>query len=86
MGRPRLRARLRGPLAAKDRHTFSAKVTGDYVKVEFHDGNRIVGEASTAPRQLYGVTLDPGLRVLFAVGVKSDGARATSRPAFVIVR
>jgi hypothetical protein len=75
-----------GPLAAKDRHTFSAKVTGDYVKVEFHDGNRIVGEASTAPWQLYGVTLDPGLRVLFAVGVKSDGARATSRPAFVIVR
>jgi hypothetical protein len=24
--------------------------------------------------------------VLFAVGVKSDGTRATSRPAFVIVR
>jgi len=56
------------------------------VKVEFHDGNRIVGEASTAPWHLYGVTLDPGLRVLFAVGVKSDGTRATSRPAFVIVR
>ena len=56
------------------------------MKVEFHDGNRIVGEASAAPWQLYGVTLDPGLRVLFAVGVKSDGTRAMSRPAFVIVR
>ena len=74
-----------GPLAAKDRHTFSAKVTGDYAKVEFHDGHRIVGEATAAPWQLDGATLEPGLRVLFAVGVKADGTRAASRPAFVIV-
>ncbi len=75
-----------GPLAAKDRHTFSAKVTGDYAKIEFHDGNRIVGEAAAAPWQIEGVTLEPGLRVLFAVGVKAGGTRAASRPAFAIVR
>lgn len=75
-----------GPLAAKDRHTFSAKITGDYAKVEFHDGHRILGEAKAAPWQLPDVTLEPGLRVLFAVGVKADGSRAASRPAFVIVQ
>ena len=75
-----------GPLAAKDRHTFSAKVTGDYGKVEFHDGNRRLGEAKAAPWELPGVTLEPGLRVLFVVGVKADGSRAASRPAFVIVK
>lgn len=75
-----------GPLAAKDRHTFSAKVTGDYVRIEFHDGNRIVGEAKAAPWELPGITLAPGLRTLFAVGVKPDGSRAASRPAFVILK
>jgi hypothetical protein len=75
-----------GPLAAKDRHSFSAKITGDYAKVEFHDGHRLVGETTATPWTLDGVTLEPGLRVLFAVGVKADGTRAASRPAFVIVR
>ena len=56
------------------------------MKVEFHDGHRIIGEAKAAPWQLAGVKLEPGLRVLFAVGVKPDGTRAASRPAFAIVR
>lgn len=75
-----------GHLAASEAHTFSATVAGEYAKVEFHDGHRIVGEATAAPWELTGVKLEPGLRVLFAVGVKADGARAASRPAFVIVR
>lgn len=75
-----------GPLAAQDAHTFSAKVTGDCAVIEFHDGNRIVGEAKAAPWTIEGVKLPPGLRVLFAVRVKPDGTRAASRPAFVIVK
>jgi hypothetical protein len=75
-----------GPLNAADRHTFSAKVSGDYAKVEFHDGPRRVAESAAAPWQAEGISLSPGLRVLFAVGVRSDGSRAASRPAFVIVR
>jgi len=75
-----------GPLAAKDAHTFSARVSGAYAKVEFHDGNRLVGEATGAPWTVEGVKLAPGLRMLFAVGVKPNGIRAASRPAFVIVR
>lgn len=67
-----------GALVAKDAHTFSAKVTGDYAAIEFHDGNRIVGEAKAAPWTVEGVKLAPGLRVLFAVSVRADGTRAAS--------
>ncbi|MFM9963425.1 MAG: hypothetical protein ACKV2Q_19630 [Planctomycetaceae bacterium] len=75
-----------GPLKAGDQHTFSAKVSGDYARVEYHDGHRIVGASDAAPWTVAGVTLEPGLRVLFAAGVKADGTRAASRPAFVIVK
>lgn len=75
-----------GFLSADDSHTFTAAVKGDYSKVEFHDGDRIVGEATAAPWEFNDVELEPGLRVLFAVGVKAAGARAASRPAFVIVK
>lgn len=75
-----------GPLSATDAHTFSAKVKGDYAKIEYHDGDRIVGEASDVPWEVQHVKLEPGLRVLFAVGVKPDGQRSASRPAFVIVQ
>ncbi|MEZ6110201.1 MAG: hypothetical protein R3C99_04185 [Pirellulaceae bacterium] len=75
-----------GYLSAADEHTFSAAVRGDYAKIEFHDGHRIVGEANSAPWEVKGVKLEAGLRTLFAVGVKTDGARSASRPAFVIVK
>ncbi len=75
-----------GYLNASDKHTFAAKVTGDYVKVEFYDGNRKLGETDKAPWTMNGVTLQPGLRVLFAVGVKADGTRQASRPAFAIAK
>lgn len=75
-----------GFLSATDKHTFSADVKGEYTKVEFHDGHRIVGEASQEPWTTSGVKLEPGLRVLFAAGVKSDGSRAASQPALVIVK
>ena len=75
-----------GPLKAGDQHKFSAKVSGDYAQVEYHDGHRVVGTSQAAPWTVDGVTLEPGLRVLFAVGVKADGTRSASRPAFVIVQ
>jgi hypothetical protein len=64
---------------------FAAETAGDYAKVEFHDGNRIVGTATKAPWQAEGVKLERGLHALFAVGVTVDGSRRASRPAFLIV-
>lgn len=75
-----------GFLSADKLHTLSADVKGDYVKIEYHDGDRIVGAADAAPWEVEGVTLEPGLRNLFAVGLKKDGSRSASRPALVIVK
>ena len=75
-----------GYISTADPATFSAKVNADYVKVEFHDGNRIVGVAEKEPWKFEGVTLKPGLHAFFAVGVTGDGKRSASRPAFAIVR
>jgi hypothetical protein len=75
-----------GYLTASEPLTFTAESSGDYVKLEFHDGDQVLGAADKAPYELAGVKLEPGLRVLFAVGVKADGTRVASRPAFAIVR
>ncbi|HXG08548.1 MAG TPA: hypothetical protein VNK04_02055 [Gemmataceae bacterium] len=74
-----------GYLKASEPHRFVADTKGNYVKVEFHDGHRIVGTAVQAPWQVDGIKLEPGLHALFAVGVRKDGTRQASRPAFVIV-
>jgi hypothetical protein len=58
---------------------------GEYTKVEFHDGDRIVGTSDRTPWQIESVKLDRGLHALFAVGVTSAGARHASRPAFLVV-
>lgn len=63
---------------------FAAETTGNYAKIEFHDGDRVVGEAVKTPWQTEGVKLERGLHALFAVGVTADDARRCSRPAFVI--
>jgi hypothetical protein len=65
--------------------TFAAETTGTYTKIEFHDGDKIVGVADKAPWRVEGVRLERGLRVLFAVGVTRDGERKTSRAAFLVV-
>ncbi len=75
-----------GYLSAAEPQEFTANVSGEYAKVEFRDGDRLLGEATAAPWKLTGVKLEPGLRALFAVGVKADGARTASRPAFAIVK
>ena len=75
-----------GFLSASETHTLSASVKGDYKKVMFHDGNRVLGETTDQPWTLPARKLQPGLRVLFAVGVKADGSSSASRPAIVIVK
>lgn len=75
-----------GTVAAGAPLTFAAESAGAYVKVEFHDGDRVVGEAMALPWRVEGVKLDRGLHVLFAVGVAAHGKRATSRPAFLVVK
>jgi len=44
-----------GTLKAGASLTFAAEVEGNFTKVEFHDGDRIVGEAASAPWQVSGV-------------------------------
>jgi hypothetical protein len=75
-----------GYLSAKEEHVLSASVKGDYPKVLFHDGNKVLGETTGPAWALPARKLEPGLRVLFAVGVKADGSRAASKPAMVIVK
>jgi hypothetical protein len=65
--------------------TFAAETKGTYAKVEFHDGDKIVGVAQEAPWRVEGVKLERGLRTLFAVGVTADGERKVSRAAFLVV-
>jgi hypothetical protein len=74
-----------GTLAADAPLKFAAEAAGEYAQIEFHDGDRIVATAKQSPWQAADVKLSPGLHALFAVGVKADGTRQASRPAFVIV-
>lgn len=74
-----------GQVSAEKPLTFSVEGKGDYTKIEFHDGDSIVGTADKAPWQVQGVKLSRGLHALFAVGVSADGTRRASRPGFLIV-
>jgi hypothetical protein len=73
-------------LAADAPLKFAAETTGSYAKIEFHDGDKIVGTAAAAPWEVEGVKLPHGLHALFAVGVTADGKRTASRPAFTVVQ
>jgi hypothetical protein len=66
--------------------TFAAEGTGEFAKVEFYTGNRLLGTSDKAPWKLDEVKLDRGLHALFAVGVKTDGTRTSSRPALLMVK
>ncbi len=85
-GGPRCGLGYGGDLPADKPVSFAADSKGEFAKVEFHDGDKIVGSATAAPWTADGIKLDRGLRVLFAVGVTADGKREASRPAFVIVK
>lgn len=65
--------------------TLAAETTGDYAKIEFHSGDRVLGVADKAPFQIEGIRLERGLHALFAVGINANGERKSSRAAFLIV-
>lgn len=74
-----------GSVSAGKPLAFAAEAKGDYAKIEFHDGDRIVATADKAPWQTDGVKLERGLHALFAVGVAKDGTRRASHPGFLLV-
>jgi hypothetical protein len=59
-----------------------ATVKGEYKSVEFRDGDKLLGSVAAAPYELDGTKFDPGLHALIVVGVKADGSRVSSHPAF----
>lgn len=65
---------------------LTAEAKGDYASVEFYDGDQLLGRAESSPWRIDGVQLEAGLHVLYAVGVKADGARVAARPAMAIAR
>jgi hypothetical protein len=65
---------------------FAAEGKGEYAKVEFRSGDRILGTTGNAPWKLDGVKLDRGLHALYAVGIRADGTMSSSRAAFLIVK
>ncbi|MDQ3622438.1 MAG: hypothetical protein M3463_08125 [Verrucomicrobiota bacterium] len=65
-----------GVLKAGATLTFAAESTGDYAKVEFRDGDRIVGVAEAAPWKVEGVKLERP-----AWPPVPTGPRPTVRPA-----
>jgi len=84
-GGPKCGLGYNGPIKSSEGQTFTAEVKGDCTKVEFHDGDKVIGTANAAPWMVEGIKLERGLRVVFAVSVKADGTRQASRPAFAIV-
>lgn len=74
-----------GQVRAGEELSFAAETRNEYAKIEFHDGDRIVGTVDKAPWQVQGIKLNRGLHALFAVGVTARGTRRASRPGFLIV-
>ena len=73
-----------GQLPASEPVVLSASAKTGFSKVEFYDGDRLVAEDDSAPWESAPVKIEPGLRVLYAVGVDADGKRSASRATFVI--
>ena len=65
--------------------TFAAETSAAYAKIEFHDGDKIVGTAEKAPWRIENIRLERGLHALFAVGVTQSGERKASRAAFLVI-
>lgn len=74
------------PVEAGTALVFTAEGNGEYAKVEFRSGDKLLGAAQKAPWKLEGVKLDRGLHALHAVGVKANGTMSSSRAAFLMVK
>ncbi len=66
--------------------SLKATSTGDYAKVEFYDGDQLLGTASEAPWAIDGIKFKPGLHAVYAVGVASNGQRTASQPAIAVAK
>jgi len=60
-----------------------AEVKGTYAKVEFRDGNKLLGTATAAPYEIDGIKFARGLHALIAVGITAEGKHVASHPAFL---
>lgn len=63
-----------------------ATTTGNYKTLEFRDGDKLLGSIAAAPYELNDVKFSPGLHALIVVGVKADGTRVSSHPAWYAVK
>ena len=66
--------------------TLKAATTSDYAKVEFYDGDKLLGAADSAPWTIDGVRFEPGLHAIYAVGIASDGRHTASQPAIAVAK
>jgi hypothetical protein len=64
---------------------IAAETTGQYAKMEFRSGGKVLGVSEKAPFRIEGIRLERGLHALFAVGVSANGERKASRAAFLVV-
>ena len=65
---------------------FTVEVNVECSKVIYYDGDKVIGEVTKAPWNLKNAKLEPGLRAVYAVAVKPDGSRVTSRCTFPVVK
>ena len=75
-----------GYLEAGKPLTLSAESAGNYSKVEFYDGDLLLGTASSVPWTVKDIKLEAGLHALHAVGITADGKHTASQPAMAIAR
>ena len=66
-------------------HTTVRKGT-DISKIQYYDGDRLIGESTKAPWRVEWTQAPAGLRPLWAMWISSDGKKGVSNPALIIVR
>jgi len=65
---------------------LKAKSTGDYAKVEFYDGDKLLGAVDAAPWIVEGIEFKAGLHAVYAVAITKDGQRTASQPAIAVAK
>jgi hypothetical protein len=55
-------------------------------KIQYYDGDRLIGESTKAPWSFEWTQPPAGLRPVWAMWTSSDGEKGVSNPALIIVR
>ena len=58
----------------------------DVSKIQYYDGDRLIGESTKAPWRFDWTQAPAGLRPVWAMWTSSDGKKGVSNPALIIVR